>query len=360
VAGDDVDVCWRLQQQGWALGFSPAAVVWHHRRNSLRTYWKQQAGYGKAEAMLQRKWPEKYNVAGHAIWTGRIYGNGILYAGWRARRIYYGQWGSAPYQSLHEPAPTVLESLPTQPEWFLLVATLGVLAVLGLAWRPLLLLFGPLFLLASALSLVQAVRGGAGVKSAPWPPSERWRRRGLTTLLHLLQPVARLVGRTRHGLTLWRRSGPTGYTWRLRWTSDIWTRHSPTAEERLQSIESRLREHGWVARRSCDCDRWDLEVRSGLFGSARLFLGLEHHGNGRQLLRVRVWSQFCYPGLLLGLSLVAVSSVAAIQSAMLVSLPLWTIGSLIAGSALREGSASSAAFLAVVRGIEREEKIQPH
>src|SRR5712671_6419188 len=27
VAGDDVDVCWRLQQEGWSLGFSPAALV---------------------------------------------------------------------------------------------------------------------------------------------------------------------------------------------------------------------------------------------------------------------------------------------------------------------------------------------
>src|SRR5206468_2276343 len=31
-AGDDVDVCWRLQERGWTLGFSPAAMVWHHRR----------------------------------------------------------------------------------------------------------------------------------------------------------------------------------------------------------------------------------------------------------------------------------------------------------------------------------------
>src|SRR5437879_4491792 len=28
-AGDDVDVCWRLQQHGWRVGFSPAAMVWH-------------------------------------------------------------------------------------------------------------------------------------------------------------------------------------------------------------------------------------------------------------------------------------------------------------------------------------------
>ena len=68
VAGDDVDVCWRIQERGWKLGFSPAAMVWHHRRNSLRTYWKQQKGYGKAEALLENKWPEKYNAAGHITW----------------------------------------------------------------------------------------------------------------------------------------------------------------------------------------------------------------------------------------------------------------------------------------------------
>src|SRR5262245_9692196 len=39
VAGDDVDVCWQLQQRGWTLGFSPAAMVWHHRRGSVRAYW---------------------------------------------------------------------------------------------------------------------------------------------------------------------------------------------------------------------------------------------------------------------------------------------------------------------------------
>ncbi|MBA3600183.1 MAG: glycosyltransferase, partial [Acidobacteria bacterium] len=37
-AGDDVDLCWRIQEKGWTLGFSPAAMVWHHRRNSFRDY----------------------------------------------------------------------------------------------------------------------------------------------------------------------------------------------------------------------------------------------------------------------------------------------------------------------------------
>src|SRR5207249_5017857 len=60
-AGDDVDVCWRLQDRGWTLGYSPAASVWHHRRNSVKAYWRQQKGYGRAEALLEAKWPDKYN-----------------------------------------------------------------------------------------------------------------------------------------------------------------------------------------------------------------------------------------------------------------------------------------------------------
>jgi O-antigen biosynthesis protein len=36
-AGDDVDICWRLQERGGTLGFSHGAFVWHHARNSVRT-----------------------------------------------------------------------------------------------------------------------------------------------------------------------------------------------------------------------------------------------------------------------------------------------------------------------------------
>ena len=33
-AGDDVDICWRLQEQGLTLGFAQGAFVWHHHRDS--------------------------------------------------------------------------------------------------------------------------------------------------------------------------------------------------------------------------------------------------------------------------------------------------------------------------------------
>ncbi len=76
-AGDDVDICWRLVERGGRIGFHAGAMVWHHRRNSVRTYWKQQRGYGRAEALLERKWPEKYNAPGHLSWAGRLYGRGL-------------------------------------------------------------------------------------------------------------------------------------------------------------------------------------------------------------------------------------------------------------------------------------------
>src|SRR6266511_2159664 len=200
VAGDDVDVCWRLQQRGWTLGFSPAAAVWHHRRNSVRAYLRQQNGYGRAEALLERKWPEKYNGAGQLKWAGRVYG--IPYVRWRAGRIYHGIWGLAPFQSLYEPAPAMIDALPRMPEWYLLIALLGVLSLLSFFWAPLVICV-PLLGLAVGAPLVQAGRCAARVCFAHAPPTRlgRMKLRLLTACLHLLQPPARLSGRLRHGLT---------------------------------------------------------------------------------------------------------------------------------------------------------------
>ncbi len=54
-AGDDVDFCWRVQQDGHTVAFSPTAIVWHHRRFTLNAFRKQQEGYGEAESMLRFK-----------------------------------------------------------------------------------------------------------------------------------------------------------------------------------------------------------------------------------------------------------------------------------------------------------------
>ena len=69
-------------------------------------YWRQQRGYGKAEALLERKWPEKYNAAGHVSWA-----RPRLRQRRRAARSARGAGASttapgaaAPFQSLYQPA----------------------------------------------------------------------------------------------------------------------------------------------------------------------------------------------------------------------------------------------------------------
>ena len=359
VAGDDVDVCWRLQKEGWNLGFSPAAVVWHHRRNSVRTYWKQQKGYGKAEAMLERKWPEKYNLAGHPIWSGRVYNNGASYLGWHTGRIYHGIWGTALFQSLYEPAPSLLESLPMMPEWYLIIILLGTLSLLGINWKPLTLVL-PFFALCTAVSITQAVRSAGRVAFGrrSRSRSDRWKRWGVTALLHLLQPLARLVGRLRHGLTLWRRRPVMGYAWPRPWKADIWTERSQPVEERLLLLEKDLKNLGCVPIRGSDFDRWDLKVTCGLLGSARLSLGLEHHGSGRALIRIHCQPHCSIIGGGLAAGLVALSWGAGLAGKWTACAALGLSGLVILARAVRECAAAVAIFLVLVREIERSEKIQ--
>ena len=101
-AGDDVDVCWRLLERGHRLGFSPSALVWHHRRPSVRAFWRQQVGYGVAESLLERKHPNKFNRWGHASWFGTIYSPYPQFSLTRRSAIYQGLWGSAPFQSMYD------------------------------------------------------------------------------------------------------------------------------------------------------------------------------------------------------------------------------------------------------------------
>jgi GT2 family glycosyltransferase len=307
-AGDDVDVCWRLQEKGWTLGFNPAAMVWHHRRNSVRDYWKQQKGYGKAEALLERKWPEKYNAAGHVSWSGRVYANGhprVL--GW-AYRIYQGIWGTAPFQILYQQTPSMLQSLPLMPEWYLVVTVLAVLSMFRAAWWPLLIV-------ALGAPLTQAILAAERATFTNMPRSRlaEWKLRGLTAFLHLMQPLARLYGRVRWGLTPWRRRGAAGFA--LPWPQQfvMWSEEWQAPETRLQVVERAIRAEGAVAPRGGDYDRWDLEVRGGLLGAARVLMAIEEHGAGKQLIRFRVWPRCSRLGLILSLLFAAISISAAIH-----------------------------------------------
>src|SRR5262249_28122863 len=286
-AGDDVDVCWRLQQRGWTLGFHAAAMVWHHRRNSVRAYWRQQRGYGRAEALLERKWPEKYNLAGHPAWAGRVYGRGLAKLGsWFGGRIYQGSWGSAPFQSLYQPVPNPLAPVIAMPEWFLVIGALGVPTLAGTLWKPLLVGL-PLLALAVGVSLVRAwVSAGDVTHGRPRPNGERLALRGLAAILHLLQPLARLRG----WLSQESRPDPGRRAWLvilrpLLFTA--WSGRWQAPAEWLRSVQSALHSMGVPVVAGGDFDRWDLEIRGGRLGGVRALMVVEEHGAGRQFARLR-------------------------------------------------------------------------
>jgi GT2 family glycosyltransferase len=346
VAGDDVDICWRLQERGWKLGCSPSAQVWHHRRNSLRTYWRQQSGYGKAEALLEKKWPEKYNSAGHPIWQGRVYSSGWNRIVGTSTRIYYGEWGSAPFQSLYERGPGHLQSLFMMPEWYLFNLALASISILGLLWRPLLAVL-PLLALSAALPVANA--SAAAARSQFNRPGFQLPLRILTAVLHLVQPAARLHGRLVHGLTLWRSRVPPGFVAPVPRKTAVWTERWQAPEARLESIETFLRKKGVPVQRGGGCDHWDLQIQGGFWGGARMLMAVEDHGAGTQYVRCRVWPKCFAGGLALSIMLVVASAAAGFGGAWPVCMLLGAGVLLSVYKTIRDSGGASAAMQQGIR-----------
>jgi len=286
VAGDDVDLCWRLQDRGWTIGFNAAAMVWHHRRGSVRAFWRQQRGYGRAEATLERKWPDKYNGAGHVSWSGRVYATGrrTFLERWR---VYYGTWGTGFFQRLYPSEQPGLAHVPLMPEWFLVIALLALLTAMTPLWAPM-FAAGPLLVAAVGAVMVDAWRGaGRGRFTTPEAATRRGRLRlrALTALLFVLQSYARLHGRLTDGLRPWSRRARPVLRFPRPTRRTVWCEEWAAVEDRLQGVEERLRGARLRVRRGSDFDAWDLEVRGGVLANARVRMAVEEHGAGRQLLR---------------------------------------------------------------------------
>jgi GT2 family glycosyltransferase len=356
VAGDDVDICWRLQDQGWTVGFSPGALVWHHRRDHVRAYLKQQNEYGKAEALLERKWPERYNRVGHLSWAGRVYGNGAAKKlAWRRWKIYYGQWGTGLFQSVYQRVPGPLASLPLVPEWYLVLAALAALSVLGVLWAPLLLAL-PLLVLATSALVFEAVIGAARASFAHASGSRlaTVRCRATTALLYMLQPLARLAGRLSYGLAPWRRRSVSALAVPMPRTSSIWCERWKSPEDRLQRVESELRQEGLVVRHGSEYDRWDLRVRGGILGATRIRMAVEEHGSGRQLVLYRSWPKLSRGGLVLPALFAALSLGAALDGASVAGAVLGAISLFLAGYAIRDCGTATGIVLRVINRQAQE------
>ena len=189
-AGDDVDLCWKVLDKGWEIGFHPAALVWHHRRPGIRAYLKQQRGYGRSEALVEARHPDRFTPAGTARWRGRIYDS--FSPPVTRPRIYHGLYGAAAYQSIYQGGGYALDiahqvGVPVSA-MLLLTSVLGLLD-----WR--------LVLPAVAAVVFLSCLAGIDVARARPPRTLRapaFRFRFGVALLHLLQPLVRTWGRWRH------------------------------------------------------------------------------------------------------------------------------------------------------------------
>ncbi len=116
IAGDDVDFEWRIQEAGYIVRFTPAAYVFHHRRNKIKTYIKQQYNYGISEAFVRQRHLQRYNGYS-AIWRGLIYNTynnsaNKLVSLFKKPIIYFG-W----FPLIYQPEQNYIYQFPLDVRW---------------------------------------------------------------------------------------------------------------------------------------------------------------------------------------------------------------------------------------------------
>jgi len=344
VAGDDVDVCWRIQEKGWTIGFAPSAVVWHHRRPSIKAYWKQQRGYGKAEALLHEKWPERFNSSNHLPWAGTIYGPGLLAV--RRPVIYHGVWGSAPFQTLHASPPAIWEHLLEVPEMYMLNGALALLSALGILWRPM-LLFLPLLCVGAGYPLMRAILKASHARFPGYSRSKQRLLRGLTAVLHVAQPLARLWGRVQHGLTPWKRRGKIDAVLPYRREWAVWSEDWVQPSDRLLQFERGIHTKGFLVHRGGAYEVCDLDITGGLLGGTRVLMAVEDHGAGCQYVRTAAWPRYSPTAVALMFGLAAMSGAALLNHRPIVGAVLAVACLSLLGCALAQAGRSLAAVIRV-------------
>ena len=353
-AGDDVDICWRLQAKKLEIGFAPSALVWHHRRPSVRSFWRQQVGYGEGEAWLDAHHPEKF-LGGQMLWRGRIYSPLPFLRSSAARRVNTGVWGTAAFPSVYSTHSHGWRYLPHSPAWMgvslvlLLVGVFGPLAGMDAAWLP--LIAG---MLGWATTLTRCALCGWRSNLDGLPTIGRWSMwqsrvlyRSLIAWLHLLQPLARFRGRLR-GLSRPQAVAPkhmTRHPWKLQLPTlrdviagarlltragterSFWSDSGVSHTMLLTELVGVLRasrparivdvDEGWRPDR-------DLSLAIGRWGWLHVRTVVEEHEQGACLFRMRARLRPSFVGTLRGLTL-AVLGAGGMSASMFLYEPSVTL-----------------------------------
>lgn len=70
--GEDVDLVWRLVDQGWLVRYEPASVVTHEIRPTVRAWVRQIFSYGTSAAVLEGKHPQRLRPARVSGWNAAV------------------------------------------------------------------------------------------------------------------------------------------------------------------------------------------------------------------------------------------------------------------------------------------------
>lgn len=388
-AGDDVDVCWRLQAHGYRIDFAPSALVWHRHRDSVKAYWRQQVGYGEAETWLMDAHPERF-FDGQALWKGRIYSALPFVRAISRVRINAGAWGTAVFPTVYSMQVSSLNSLPHLMSWQMASAILALIGGICLAFgqhRP-----AGVFLIAAmagvATTVFRCLVYGWRTDVSRLHPVRPWGNasgvlyRLMIAWLHVVQPIARAWGRFRGRLwppvvgdrrvdstpvrrvfarhTLWLDAVPL-LARRLNVTefwSERWVDRASLLSEMTKRLQSRSVPRAVDAHDPWQQDR-DLAVATGRWGWVDLRTLLEEHDGGRCLLRVAARHRLTPWGAVVITSL----SVGVMMSALLgLVAPLVAclgVGAAIVGSAWRRATRVHAGVHAIVRQVAAEYGLLP-
>ncbi|MDB6132231.1 MAG: glycosyl transferase family 2 [Verrucomicrobiales bacterium] len=324
-AGDDVDFCWRLQEAGFGIAFHAAAMVWHDRRTTVKAFLRQQAGYGKAEALLMERHSSRFGAIGGARWRGMVYQPAMLRLMGGTGRIYSGLFGYAPFQAVYSQPLSEVSWLVTSLPWWLVIL---IVAACG-PWVPAALIPSGLML---AATLIHTGRQAWRLRlPAPW---SGWRGHWVLWGLVLAQPLvrgwSRLVWNFRFG------SAPRGAWFSLRWrpwnlfrlskpVSELcfWSEEGTGRDEWLAAMRGALEEKSIPSRTSDGWGDWDLEADANRWWRVRAATVTEYHEAPRRLTRIRFASRATGAYVLLQVLMVTVC--AALAPGLKLH-PLWCVG----------------------------------
>ncbi len=286
-AGDDVDVCWRIIQRGYKIGFSPTAIVWHYRRFTVEAYFKQQKGYGEAEALLRFKHLNYFGNTGSAIWHGRVYSQVRLDSLWHPPIVYHGVWGTGFFQCLYTRPESPWTYLLSSIEWigltlfiFILSIPLEFLRVIPLVMFGLTLLTGLSYILRARME----------------PKHDNVWARILLLYLALAQPWARgwaryftwLKGKNTPESVLRKKENEPHISASI-FTSGHLTFWSEKALERHQLLTQTtqmLEEEEWKYALDTGWTDWDIHIFASRWWNLRLKTMTEIYPHGKRVIRM--------------------------------------------------------------------------